>query len=994
MPKPAEVRRLCRLYVSVFFILLAGFTAFIQSAYTKYPFKADFTVKCVRYSWDEMPVLGLNLINNESHGYDSLAVRIYFRAADGFENDLGAIMDICVSYDVSGFQEKVDSAIKTAIPGIKPVKISGTGNTSDQTSAYYLEIPLAGFILNSFCRLRLDLLFARREPEMLKDLLSEPPLHVISDADWSFGPHTVTAGDLIDVAGIPSGEKEDVDGALQDLPVDYYITVHRGGELLWGIPPDWQTYYDKSTFIPLDVRSHQDPMPYAPIAVPFDEYEDQQVRDSANLRFSPIRINQAGYRPQDRKYFYHVGSASVFSVIDNNGTTVGSGTLTSTGLSTKSQLSIRASSSSLLVSGGDTRYTMTSPVDTGALYQGIIPDLAEGTYRIKVDSAVSAPFIIHHGVYNMVKDALLKFYGINRCGDSKSWFHPACHLHDPVTGGWHDCGDHLKEGATMSYAAAVLGLAAAVYADRDLDSYDADQSKTVTTDGIPDILYEAKIGADFVLRSYDQAGGDVSKMITSVGDFASDHMWWGPPQFQDDMPANRGGPPRAGRNEATTDYLGKYAANLAFVAKLMTSRDAAYADRCLAAAKTMYAFAKSKVDKTDTDAYNGSTTVADDAAFGCLALLWATGDTTYLDDLCFDKAIGSRASPANSRLFSGGWFTYNDPVFTHAVANTDWGSVQAHVLWGFFRLILDDTAMCTHLGINDSTRLGLIEKTVHNLIANLSSVSSGTNTIQLPANDLWVEPIVKYTSPWFNMFCQMEWNYNKYQAGNITEMFYYYDIASKIQGTALPNAPATIDWKAGEVKDILVRQLDYMLGVNPWDISMVYGVGAKNFNHPHLRAANPELRTVYYEYPYRHPVGALQGGYLPSAVNYEEHVADYQHSETGIDATTNLFMPVLGLSSADYTVGARLQPRFHLSSSQIVTVLSHPERGMLTIRASAPIGSVSIFTISGKLVERTSAGYLQSTSIEAAMPHGSGTYIMTVRLRSGTTVSKKVFRVN
>jgi hypothetical protein len=61
----------------------------------------------------------------------------------------------------------------------------------------------------------------------------------------------------------------------------------------------------------------------------------------------------------------------------------------------------------------------------------------------------------------------------------------------------------------------------------------------------------------------------------------------------------------------------------------------------------------------------------------------------------------------------------------------------------------------------------------------------------------------------------MEWVWNRYQAGNITEMFYYYDIASKIQGLELPNSPASTDWQADEAKTILVRMMDYMYGVNP-----------------------------------------------------------------------------------------------------------------------------------------------------------------------------------
>ena len=32
---------------------------------------------------------------------------------------------------------------------------------------------------------------------------------------------------------------------------------------------------------------------------------------------------------------------------------------------------------------------------------------------------------------------------------------------------------------------------------------------------------------------------------------------------------------------------------------------------------------------------------------------------------------------------------------------------------------------------------------------------------------------------WFLMHTQMEWVWNRYRAGNITEMYYYYDIATR-----------------------------------------------------------------------------------------------------------------------------------------------------------------------------------------------------------------------
>jgi len=644
-------------------------------------------------------------------------------------------------------------------------------------------------------------------------------------------------------------------------------------------------------------------MPYSLITVPFDEYTDQLIRDSANLKISPFRVNQAGYRPDDPKYFYYVGSsAPSFKIVKfDDGTTVSTGNCVSTDFTTSVSLKIRGCSNALTESGGSTRYILESPVYSGTVFEGVIPDLPEGKYRIVSDSAESAPFVIRQDVYNMAKDALLKFYGVNRCGDSKSWFHPACHVLDPVVGGWHDCGDHLKEGATMSYTAAVLGLAAAVFSDRDTDKYSADQSITQVTVGIPDILYEAKHGADFVLRSFDLAEGNPADMITSVGDFSKDYMFWGRPENQDNMATNLGGPPRQARNEATTDYLGKYVANLAFVSRMFRPYDADYSDRCINAAKTIYEFTKARLDKTVTPAYNGETKLDDDIAFACLGLLWATGERKYLDELCYDKTIGAKASANNVKLFKGGWFTNNDPVFYHGIANTDWASSHAHVLLGFFRLVLDDEQFCQQLGLSKDERLALIEKTVFNLMANLGSVAKqGGQTIKLPDNGFWVSPVVGYTLPWFSMHTQMEWVWNRYQAGNITEMYYYYDIASRIQGLALPNTPASTDWKADSVKTILIRMMDYMLGVNPWDISMIYGIGNKNFNHPLHRASNPELRNVSgpLYYYYRHLVGALAVGSSPADGEYYEYADDYFHSEVGITGTTNILMPVIGLSVA------------------------------------------------------------------------------------------------
>ena len=59
-----------------------------------------------------------------------------------------------------------------------------------------------------------------------------------------------------------------------------------------------------------------EPLPYNLIANPLPDTTNQIVRDSLNIVISPIRVNQAGYRPQDIKQFYYFGDSKKFSVID------------------------------------------------------------------------------------------------------------------------------------------------------------------------------------------------------------------------------------------------------------------------------------------------------------------------------------------------------------------------------------------------------------------------------------------------------------------------------------------------------------------------------------------------------------------------------------------------------------------------------------------------------------------------------------------------------
>jgi len=674
----------------------------------------------------------------------------------------------------------------------------------------------------------------------------------------------------------------------------------------------------------ITASAQQDTRPYAPVAVPLPDTLDQLYRDSATIKIGRVRVNQAGYRLGDDKYFYYVarsGSTPTgFSVINvSTGAAVQTnGALTSKNYTASGQMKIRASNNAQITAGGDTRYRMESALVSGALYEGKINVSVRGNYRVIVGSDTSAPFWISDGVYGWVRDAAIKFPAVNRCGNSDSWFHGACHLQDATQGGWHDCGDHLKESITQSFLHSMLGLASAALKDRDADHYGANHNNTLLTDGVPDVLYEARHGSQYVINAYNNAKGDVSKMITAVGGFGPDHQWWGQPEYHDRMSTERGGPPREARNEVGANIMGNFAAGLALTAKNYAVFDKRFADTSIAIAKKMYEYGKAHLDVvTQTPAYNGNAIANDKMAFAALALAWATGERKYLEELCYDKTIGGKSSNADgtqsSALFQGGWFTHTDPVFSKQTANTDWASPHMAVKWGFFRLILKDPEMCTKLGINENERKALLGRTLHNIIFDLGMVSTDGTTITLPATGLWNRSAVSYGSVWGNMHIQMDWMWNRYQFGNIFDMYCYSDMAMWMEdnGFALPGAP---DWGNGgqaaqiynlegaKVRQAMIRQMDYMLGVNPWDVSMIFGVGAKNFNHPHHRAANPEGKNVPGAfYGYRPPVGALAGAVSPMTQGgvYEEHYDDYFKTETGIDASAVIIIPIMGLAEED-----------------------------------------------------------------------------------------------
>lgn len=138
-----------------------------------------------------------------------------------------------------------------------------------------------------------------------------------------------------------------------------------------------------------------------------------------------------------------------------------------------------------------------------------------GQYKIRTGATESPAFRIANDIYDGTADFALFYMRQQRCGFNP-FLNDSCHVYDGYTrygpmpdssysnaiGGWHDASDYLKYATTT--ANAIWHLLAA---ERDFPGVFSDHKNANGLDGsngIPDVLDEAKWGLDFLLRLHPQ----------------------------------------------------------------------------------------------------------------------------------------------------------------------------------------------------------------------------------------------------------------------------------------------------------------------------------------------------------------------------------------------------------------------------------------------------------------------------------------------------------
>lgn len=417
--------------------------------------------------------------------------------------------------------------------------------------------------------------------------------------------------------------------------------------------------------------------------------------------------------------------------------------------------------------------TETGPARSTADFSAVTES---GDYRLRVDGGgESPPFSVAADVYQDAFRTVTRGMYLWRCGTAVSgehggevFAHGPCHTNDalldlvgmtggrkPAAGGWHDAGDYNKY---VVNAGVTVGAMLRAWEDFGPVIRGIDLGLPESGMPLPDFLAEVKWELDWLLTMQADDGRVYHKLSTR--------------EFGPMIPPDR---------EATDRFFAPWssAATASFTAMMAQATrhfrpyDAAYADRCLAAARRSYAclVAHPENVRADLSAFRTgayATRDEDDRLWAAAELWETTGEPGALAD------VEARLQKAGARVD----------------ADFDWGSVG-------------NLGVFTYLA---SAREGRDAALVGQLRENLLAVADGivrTGAAQPDARPL----------------------------GNR----YYWGCNGSVARQSLILHAAYRVTPKPEYRTTALDALNYLFGRNPYGRSFVTGLGHEPPRHPHDR---------------------------------------------------------------------------------------------------------------------------------------------------------------
>jgi hypothetical protein len=424
----------------------------------------------------------------------------------------------------------------------------------------------------------------------------------------------------------------------------------------------------------------------------------------------------------------------------------------------------------------------------------------EGMYQVSIAGEVSVPFFIRPDVWSRTLPKAVGYYRYQRCGVEVPGVHPACHLDDArrrgdgrhvdVTGGWHDAGDLRKwMDATMLNAVGLLRLA------RNLgEQWDPAGS------GVARILEEVRWGNRYFLKMQDTDGLVWADTAGGVNGDNSDNHWTDNRSgSEDDRYINPAKPARVQPIFVTVE---------AMAAQAFRSTDAPYARQCLDAAVRCWNAAKRQGDTGD--------------------IAWWT-----LAALEMHRAAARDEYVAEAVRLGG---------LLLALQNREFAGSQKEIR-GFWRVSESSTAPYTDAVHSALPPLALLE--LARAAPDAPDASRWRDAVRMHIEE-YVLPMVAHSAfdimP-FGVFAGSP-TQETYRplAGELTyryfmpvrKQFWWLGMTSHLECYALLLAEAAKAFKRRPYRDLAYRQLEWVMGANPFGACLMTGEGMRN-PYPHSR---------------------------------------------------------------------------------------------------------------------------------------------------------------
>ena len=453
----------------------------------------------------------------------------------------------------------------------------------------------------------------------------------------------------------------------------------------------------------------------------------------------------------------------------------------------------------------------------------------EGHYYIKSDVQRSFPFRISEKIYRSPMSLIVNYFSLQRCGASETGFLSPCHIddgvridngkHQDLTGGWHDASDLRKWVSATIYGMIGLSKTYELLADNDSERdkiYDEllwgnlyflkmQEPQGYVMNFVGGDIKENGDNNRWTDNIIGEDGGSLMTVKPNVGESMDEMLILG---LKDDRILQTG----------PVDMVGQYnfIISEAVMSRIAKDRDPAYSQKCLQAAIKCFDWCK-KTDKgTDAGAIGGSIQAS-------LEMYKTTGQDIY-KDFSIARASLLKKLQAKSQNGGVGGFFYTSFSDNEPFKDIWQGPLELISLCDLIQ------TFPTHKDV------ALWKEIVADYSIRYLSFFSEKNSFGIVPYGLFSKEDPggnrKLGNYWYRYFMH-------------PELHWWVGINANIASAGIGLIKASVVLNDPTLKSIAQKQLDWIIGVNPFNSSTIVGVGynqpVRFINGGEFRPATPVL---------------------------------------------------------------------------------------------------------------------------------------------------------